>query len=261
MTTRFKENDITEGLTGAIHETGHSLYEQNRNSTEEFKDLPVSSAMSMGVHESQSLLWERMVALSKPFQSYLLPKIQETFPEVTSLQGKTPEQMYGAMNIMRDPSTIRVEADEVTYSLHVILRYEIEKDLINGHIQVQDVPKIWNEKMKEYLGVDITDDAKGCLQDVHWAAGAMGYFPTYSLGAIYACQIFEAAQADLEGLDDDIAAGRFTRLKEWLRVKVHESGSYHPSGDELMVAVTGKALDPQIFLRYLRNKYTEIYSL
>ena len=190
MTTRFKEEDITEGLTGAIHETGHSLYEQGRNLDEEYNDQPVSAALSMGVHESQSLLWERMVALSRPFQSYLLPKLQEAFPNHNNIQKMSTDELYAAINFVKDPSKIRVESDEVTYTMHVILRYEIEKKLLDGSMAVDDIPRVWNELMVEYLGENSRpeNDAEGCLQDVHWSAGALGYFPTYSLGAMYACQ-------------------------------------------------------------------------
>ncbi len=265
MTTRFKEEDITEGLTGAIHETGHSLYEQGRNLNEEYIDMPVSSALSMGVHESQSLLWERMVALSKPFQSYLLPKLKEAFPKHENIQKMTTDQLYKAINFIKEPSKIRVEADEVTYTMHVILRYEIEKKLIDGTIAVKDVPRVWNELMAEYLGESSRpeNDAEGCLQDVHWSGGALGYFPTYSLGAMYATQIYECAKEELGAneLEEDISKGNFTRLRSWLQKRIHSVGSFHLNGDELMIAVTGKPLDPQVFLKYLRTKYSEIYQL
>lgn len=259
MTTRFKAADLTEGLTGAIHETGHAMYEQGRNLSPEWKDLPVSLAMSMGIHESQSLLWERMVALGRPFQTYLLPKIREFFPDFPT--DATCDRLYAAQNTMRDPSLIRVESDELTYTLHVVLRYEIESGLIDGSIQVADVPALWNSKMQEYLGVTPVDDAQGCLQDIHWAAGAMGYFPTYTLGAMYATQIYECARANIPDLEDSIAKGEFAPLRLWLNEKIHKIGSLYTSGDELMIAVTGKPLDPQIYLSYLKQKYTEVYKL
>lgn len=265
MTTRFKEDDITEGLTGAIHETGHSLYEQGRNLGEEFHDQPVSAALSMGVHESQSLLWERMVALSRPFQSYLLPKLKEAFPDHQNIQAMSADALFAAINYVKEPSKIRVESDEVTYTMHVILRYEIEKKLLDGSMSVEEIPQVWNELMVEYLGESSRpeNDAEGCLQDVHWSAGALGYFPTYSLGAMYACQIYECAKKELGGakLEDGIAQGDFAPLKKWLNEKIHASGSFHRNGDELMIAVTGKPLDPAVFLNYLRTKYTFIYKL
>lgn len=259
MTTRFKPHDLTEGLTGAIHETGHSMYEQGRNLSPEWKDLPVSLALSMGIHESQSLLWERMVALGKPFQTYLLPKIREFFPEFPA--DATEDKLYAAQNTMRNPSLIRVESDELTYTLHVILRYEIESGLIDGSVAVADVPALWNSKMQSYLGATPTDDAQGCLQDIHWAGGAMGYFPTYTLGAMYATQIYECALASIPGLEDSIAKGEFAPLRLWLNEKIHRVGSFYPSGDELMVAVTGKPLDPQVYLNYLKKKYAAIYKV
>ncbi|BDA49961.1 Thermostable carboxypeptidase 1 [Coccomyxa sp. Obi] len=256
MTTRFKDNDLTEGLTGAIHETGHALYEQGRNLA--YDGLPVNQALSMGVHESQSLLWERMVALSLPFSRYLAPKLTAAFPQLANLQA---EQLYRALNAVKKESMIRVEADEVTYPLHIILRYELEKELVEGSVKVEQLPKLWNERMASYLGCTPADDAQGVLQDVHWSAGLFGYFPTYTLGAMFACQIYQAAQKDLPGLAEDIAAGKFGGLKAWLNEKIHASGSLHPSGDELMIAATGSPLDPSIFLSYLTDKYSALYKL
>jgi carboxypeptidase Taq len=259
MTTRFKPDDITEGLTGAIHETGHAIYEQGRNLSPEWKDLAVSKALSMGVHESQSLLWERMVGLCPDFQNYLLPKMQKYFPG--KFDGKTPEDLYLGINKVKERSAIRVESDEVTYTLHIILRYEIEKGLIDGSIKVEDVPAIWNQKMKEYLDVDVENDAEGCLQDVHWSMGALGYFPTYSLGAMNACQIFRFAQSRIPDLKSKIKAGDFDELRELLNEDVHKLGSLPTSGDELMEKVTGAKLNPQVFLEHLRSKYSRIYQL
>lgn len=258
MTTRFKSTDLTEGLTGAIHETGHALYEQGRNLEPEWKDLCVSAALSMGVHESQSLLWERMVALGLPFQNYLLPKIRAHFPTFPTC---TPDSLFAAQNTMRSPSLIRVEADEVQYSLHVILRFEVEKDLMAGTLKVSDVPRVWNEKMQAYLGCTPANDAEGCLQDIHWAGGAFGYFPTYVLGAMFAVQIFQAAKLALPDLDAQLSKGDFTPLRTWLNDNIHKKGSLYASGDELMVAVTGKPLDPDVFLAYLRTKYSALYKL
>ncbi|KAL4523019.1 hypothetical protein Ndes2526B_g07832 [Nannochloris sp. 'desiccata'] len=258
MTTRFKIEDLTEGITGAVHETGHALYEQGRNL--EYDGLPVNSAAGMAIHESQSLLWERMVALSEPFCEYLLPKLHAAFPTEFP-KNKTAKDLYEAINVIKDPSLVRVESDEVTYPMHIILRFEIEKELVEGTLQVDDIPKVWNAKMKEYLGVEPENDAQGCLQDVHWSAGLFGYFPTYTLGAMAAVQIFQAARKDLPNLDDDIAAGKFSELKSWLNEKVHKLGSLHPTADDLLEVVTGKPLDPQLFLDYLKTKYTKLYQL
>ncbi|KAL4418640.1 hypothetical protein ABPG77_005377, partial [Micractinium sp. CCAP 211/92] len=192
------------------------------------------------------------VGLSAPFAAYLLPLMRQYFPQASPLPAdKSPDDLYAALNIVKHPSMIRVESDE----------YELEKALIEGKISVDDLPALWNEKMKSYLGCEPESDARGVLQDVHWSAGLFGYFPTYSLGAMYACQIFQAAQRELPGLSEDIAAGRFGALKAWLNEKVHKVGSLHTSGDELMKAVTGAPLDPQIFLDYLKEKYTALYQL
>lgn len=258
MTTRFKSGDIMEGLTGAIHETGHALYEQGRNL--ELDGLPVNAAAGMAIHESQSLLWERMVGLSRPFTSYLLPKMRDAFPDKFGSE-RTPEELYRAINQISRSSKIRVEADEVTYPMHIILRFEIEKGLVEGTMEVEDVPKLWNEGMKRYLGVEPTDDSEGCLQDLHWSMGAIGYFPTYTLGAMAAVQIFEAAKSELPNLSDEIATGNFIPLRQWLNQKVHAVGSLYPTADDLLAAVTGKPLDPQVFLRYLEDKYRELYQL
>eukprot|EP00775_Hariotina_reticulata_P006119 gene6119-6358_t len=233
MTTRFKEEDLTEGLTGAIHETGHALYEQGRNLDKAWEGLPVNSALSMGIHESQSLFWERMVGLGLPFAQWLLPRIRQYFPDFPD---RSAEDLYEAENVIKSPSLIRVEADEVTYPMHIILRYEIERGLLEGSI-------------------------KGCLQDVHWSAGLFGYFPTYSLGAMYACQIYDYAKQQLPGLEEQIATGQFKPLKEWLNENIHRQGSLHPSGDDLMQSVTGHTLQPQVFLSYLRAKYSKLYKL
>lgn len=258
MTTRFKPNEFKEGLTGAIHETGHALYEQGRNP--QYDGLPVSQAAGMAVHESQSLLWERMVGLSQPFAAYLLPKLKAAFPGVLP-DDKTPEDLYAALNVVKERSMIRVEADEVTYPLHIILRFEIEQALVEGSLDVDDVPEVWRQKMVEYLGIEPSDDAEGCLQDMHWSCGLAGYFPTYSLGAMAAVQIFQAAQAALPDLDAEIAAGNFGTLRAWLREKIHEVGSLYPTADELLVAVTGKPLEPEVFLTYLKQKYSKLYKL
>lgn len=257
MTTRYSKDNVMEAITGTIHETGHALYEQGRNL--EYDGLPVNSAMGMGVHESQSLLWERMVGLSPAFMHYLLKQLAATFP--SKFGAATPESLYEAANQVLFPSYIRVEADEVTYPMHIIIRYEIERQLLDGSIKVDDVPKLWNEKMEHYLGSTPPSDAKGCLQDIHWSMGALGYFPTYSLGAMYAVQIFQAASNDIPDLDAKIVAGEFAPLKAWLNEKIHKVGCLYASGDELMTVVTGKPLDPAVFLEYLRNKYTQLYKL
>ena len=257
MTTRYKSTDLAESLTGCIHETGHALYEQGRSA--EYIGQPVSEAHGMGVHESQSLLWERMVGLSEPFMHYLLGELKTSFPE--EFEDVTPELLYAGFNTVKNPSVIRVEADEVTYPLHVILRTELEMGLLDGSIKVEQLPQLWNEKMKAYLGVDIEKDSEGVLQDVHWSSGAFGYFPTYLIGAILACNIFNAAKRSIDSLEDKIQRGEFSELREWLRVNVHERGSECDSADELMMLVTGKPLDADEFVAYLQDKYAKLYGL
>ncbi|KAG2487712.1 hypothetical protein HYH03_013711 [Edaphochlamys debaryana] len=257
MTTRFKKHSLLEGITGAIHETGHALYEQGRNL--KYDGLPVNAALSMGVHESQSLLWERMVGLGRPFAAYLLPLLKERFPD--KFGAASAEQLYEGENKIAQPSLIRVESDEVTYPLHIILRYELERGLMDGSVNVDDIPKLWNERMEAYLGDRPPSDAMGCLQDVHWSAGLFGYFPTYSLGAMYATQIYAAASKAIPDLEAKIQAGDFKPLKAWLNEQIHSLGSLHASGDELMTHVTGGPLDPSVFLAYLTKKYTDLYKL
>ncbi|KAG0355145.1 M32 carboxypeptidase Taq metallopeptidase peptidase [Gamsiella multidivaricata] len=260
MTTRYIIDNFQEGITGTIHETGHSLYEQGRN--KEYDNLPVSQSLSLGIHESQSLLWERMVGLNKPFWTYALPHLKAQFSGSSheNLQSASLEQFYNAFNRV-DPGFIRVEADEVTYPLHVILRYEIEKALVEGDISVADVPRIWNAKMKEYLGLDVTEDRLGCLQDIHWAIGYIGYFPTYTLGSIYAVQIFDAAKEAIPNLEDHLAKGEFHVLRHWLNKNIHEQGSLSESGEDLIYNLTGRPLDSSLYLRELTDKYARIYDL
>lgn len=205
---------------------------------------------------------ERMVAMSKPFWAYALPLLKKEFQEPLheDLQSVTTEQFYNAFNRV-EPGFIRIEADEVTYPLHVVLRYEIEKALIEGDISVAEVPSIWNAKMKEYLGLEVTEDRLGCLQDTHWAFGGLGYFPTYTLGSIYAVQIFNAAKEAIPNLDEHLAKGEFRFLKEWLNKNVHEQGALRESGDDLIRDLTGKSLDIKLYVQYLTEKYTEIYDL
>eukprot|EP01116_Phalansterium_solitarium_P025691 TRINITY_DN9948_c0_g1_i1.p1 TRINITY_DN9948_c0_g1~~TRINITY_DN9948_c0_g1_i1.p1 ORF type:complete len:536 (-),score=202.83 TRINITY_DN9948_c0_g1_i1:6-1613(-) len=256
MTTRYKDTDIVEGITGTVHETGHSLYEQGKNA--DYDGLPVAEALSMGIHESQSLLWERMVALSLPFWQHYWPKVLKTFPDIKS---DTPAEAFYYLINKVEPGMIRVEADEVTYPMHIILRYELERGLMDGSIVVDDLPQLWNAKMREYLGIVPRNDGEGVLQDTHWSGGAFGYFPTYTLGAIAASQFFAHARTQLPHLDHDIAAGQFSSLKEWLNSNVHRVGSLLPSADQLMTRVTGRPVDPSAFLAFLKTKYSTLYKL
>lgn len=255
ITTRYNPGDITVGLTASIHEAGHALYEQGLNP--EFASILAGQAVSMGIHESQSLFWERMVGKGEHFWKKYWPLLQENFPE---LKNATSEQFYKAYNKVK-PGFIRVEADELSYPLHVILRYEIELGLINGEIEVDDnLPKLWDDKMKEYLKVTPTDYKVGILQDIHWSMGYWGYFPTYTLGAIYASQFYKTAKEQIPDLEEQIARGEFQKLKQWLNEKIHSVGSLHPGGDQLCKLVTGDGLNASAFIKYLEEKYRKIYS-
>jgi len=255
ITTRFKKENVLDSFYSVIHETGHALYEQGLDP--KHFGTPLGESVSLGIHESQSRLWENNIARSKNFWEYFFPKLQKRFPEPFSKIKF--DDFYRAINFVQ-PSLIRVEADEVTYGLHIILRFEIEKELIEGSIEAEDLPKIWNAKMKEYLGVKVPNDANGVLQDVHWSGGSVGYFPSYALGNLYAAQFFQAAKNELIDLEKEIAAGEFSHLREWLRKKIHIHGKMF-SADQLVREVTGEPLTSKYFVEYLKEKYGEIYKI
>jgi carboxypeptidase Taq len=231
------------------------LYEQGRNL--EYGELPVGTPLSMGIHESQSLTWERMVGLSPSFWEHFTPIVKEHFSTIPS--NVTSKDMWKAINEVKF-GLIRVEADEVTYPMHIILRYELERGLMDGSIQVENLPELWKEKMKKYLGIEVPSDSVGVLQDVHWSIGLFGYFPTYLLGAIYASQFFKKAEMEIPELHNEMKSGNFKSLREWLKVKIHQKGSLIPSGDKLTEEVTGQPLNPSLFLNYLNDKYTKLYQ-
>ena len=231
ITTRYSADNWIEGIAGTIHECGHAMYEQGRSSTH--ADLPVSEALGMATHESQSLLWERMVGQSRAFWVWATPIVHKYFPHTAEC---TAEDFYRAVNIVR-PSLIRVDADEVTYPLHVMVRFELERGIFDGSVALESLPKAWDDKMETYLGVRPPSNKEGVLQDVHWSGGAFGYFPSYSLGAMIATQLFAKAKTDIPELEAKIAAGQFKELKQWLNTHIHESGCTHPSADALLEAV------------------------
>jgi carboxypeptidase Taq len=255
ITTRYRTDNFVESLYAVIHETGHGLYEQGR--MQEGRDLPVSEALTMGIHESQSLFWERMIAQGKPFCVHYLPLLAKTFPK--NFEGITPERLFEAVNVS-GPSLIRVEADEVTYPMHVILRYELERGLFDGSIQVEHLPDMWNAKMKEYLGVEPPTDTLGVLQDTHWSGGAFGYFPSYTLGAVYASQFYQALTRAKPGIEKQVEIGNLAPVREWLGSQIHQQGRLL-SVPDLVKQVTGDDLNPDNFLDYLKNKYHQIYRL
>ena len=247
--------NFIESLYAVIHETGHGLYEQGR--MKEGRDLPASEALTMGIHESQSLFWERMIAQSSAFCNTYLPLIKETFPN--NFKDVSAEQLYEAVNTS-EASFIRVEADEVTYPMHVILRYEIEKGLFDDSIEINSLPELWNSKMKEYLGIEPPNDTLGVLQDTHWSGAAFGYFPSYTLGAIYASQFYQTLLKDEPQLEKIIESGNLAIIREWLKQKIHKKGRLL-SVPDLVQEITGEALNPTIFLKYLKQKYKNIYRL
>lgn len=255
ITTRYSTGDWLQGVAGTVHEVGHALYEQGRNPT--YDNLPVSRALSMGVHESQSLLWERMIFQSPEFWHWITPIVHKHFPHTSDV---TADQFYEFVN-QAHPSFIRVDADELTYPLHIVLRYEIEKCLFDGTITTDMIPTIWNQKMKESLNIVVDKDSQGCLQDIHWSLGSLGYFPSYTLGAMIAAQLFETAEKQIPDLKTQIRNGQFKPLREWLRVNIHEVRSLYDSPDKLLTVVTGQPLDPVIYVNYLDKKYTDLYKL
>ena len=255
FTTRYDEEYPFGCLYGVMHETGHGTYEQGL--LEEHEGTPMGQAVSLGVHESQSRMWENMVGRSKEFWQYYIEDFKECFPHLPS--DLDVDTLHRAVNTVR-PSLIRVESDEATYNLHIMVRYEIEKQLVNGNISVSDLPDIWNSKMEEYLGVTPPNNTKGVLQDIHWSMGAIGYFPTYTLGNLYAAQLYAAALADDPAIPSKIAKGEFTVLLEWMRSHIHIYGSKLKPAD-LIAKATGKEPSSDDFIQYLTSKYTKIYNL
>ncbi|HEY4825942.1 MAG TPA: carboxypeptidase M32 [Solirubrobacteraceae bacterium] len=255
ITTRWDERFLPTSVYGAMHECGHGLYEEGV--AESLQRTPLGHPDSLGLHESQSRLWENMVGRGRPFCEVLAPRVAATFDgRVARVDG---DSLYRAVNKVM-PSLIRVEADEVTYGLHIILRFELEQELVDGRLAVKDLPEAWNARYKEYLGVDVPDDANGVLQDVHWAAGLIGYFPTYALGNLIAGQLFERAHAEMPDLDAQLASGELHGLREWLRERVHQYGAKF-STDELLRRVTGDPIEVGPFVAYLKGKLSHVYDL
>ncbi len=260
VNTRYKTTDPMESFIATVHEVGHGLYDQGIHPR--LYGTLLANGASLGIHESQSRFWEKNVAQSKPFWEKYLPRLKEKFP--APLKDVTLEQFYKGVNKVK-PSLVRIDADEVTYSLHVMVRYEMEKALFNGGLSVKDAPAEWNKKMQEYLGVTPPDHKQGILQDVHWSMGAFGYFPTYTLGSILAAQLYHKLEQELaekhsdpEALEKRIRAGQFGEIREWLREKIHEPGKM-AKPEELILKATGEPLTAKYYLDYLWKKYSEIY--
>lgn len=255
VTTRIAENDFHEMIWSCIHEGGHALYEQGLPISE--YGLPSGEYISLGIHESQSRLWENNVGRSLNYWKFNYPKLQNVFPD--QLKNVSVNDFYKAINIVK-PSLIRTSADELTYHTHVMIRFEIEKALIEGSIDVIDLPAEWNKKYKLYLGVDVPDDAKGVLQDIHWSHGSFGYFPTYSLGSFYAAQFYFFAKKEIPQLEKEIENGNLKPLLEWLRQKIHQYGKFY-TAEELCVFISGEKLNFSFFMNYAKEKYSELYNL
>ena len=248
LTTRYDERDFTSSLFGVMHEAGHGMYDQGL--PEEGHHTPLGRAVSLGIHESQSRLWENHVGRSPEFWSFWMPKAVEYFPHLKKL---SVEEMVHAVN-RSAPSLIRVEADEVTYDLHIMLRFELERAIFDGDLSVEEIPSIWNEAMRDMLDLKVPDDAGGCLQDIHWSMGMFGYFPTYSLGNLNASQLVSAAKTDCPEIDRQVAMGDCTALLAWMREKIHEEGSRLLPGD-LVKNATGKSTDSSAHLKHLKDRY------
>jgi carboxypeptidase Taq len=254
ITTRYDESFFGDAFFGVLHETGHALYDQGL--PKEHWGTPLGEALSLGIHESQSRLWENLVGRSRSFWQFFFPKAQSAFPQ--ALKGVSLDQWHFAINDVR-PSFIRTESDETTYNLHILLRFEMEQAMLVNDISVDDVPGAWDQKMKKYFNLTPTDAAKGCLQDVHWSGGSLGYFPTYTLGNLYAAQFFEQAQKDLGDLDAMFRKGEFAPLLGWLREKIHRHGKRF-TASELVKRITGQALSAQPLLNHLRKNAKELYG-
>ncbi|MCC7085277.1 MAG: carboxypeptidase M32 [Pirellulales bacterium] len=255
ITTRYDEHHFSGALFGVLHEAGHGIYDQGLRG--DWYGLPPGEAVSLGIHESQSRMWENLVGRGLAFWQHFYSTAQQAFP--AALGDVSLDDFYGAINDVR-PSLIRVEADEATYNLHILVRFELEQALVADDLQPADLPGAWNEKYRHYLGIVPPNDADGVLQDIHWSAGLVGYFPTYSLGNLYAAQFFEQADADLGGLANQFAAGQFEPLRHWLREKIHRLGQCYTAG-ELVQRVTGESLSPAPLMRHLRGKFGRLYGL
>ncbi|MER3496312.1 MAG: carboxypeptidase, partial [Armatimonadota bacterium] len=253
LTTRYKDY-LGSAIFGSLHEAGHGMYEQG--SPMEWDRTPLQGGVSLGLHESQSRTWENIVGRSRPFWSHFLPQLQATFPEVG---GVKLDDFYKSINKVR-PTLIRVEADELTYNLHVMIRFEIELAVLENRLSVKEMPAAWNAKYEEYLGITPPNDSVGCLQDVHWSMGSIGYFPAYTIGNVLSYQIWRKLQADLGDTDALIAEGKFAPILGWLQEKVYRKGrSVEPK--KLIEDVTGEPMNTTYYLEGLGAKYRDIYGL
>lgn len=255
ITTRYDEQFFPMAFFGILHEAGHAIYEQGLRA--DMYGLPPGAAVSLGIHESQSRMWENFVGRSRSFWEYTFPLARAVFAE--SLGDVALDDFYFAVNDVR-PSLIRVEADEATYNLHIIVRFELEQALINDGMPIADLPEAWNAKYREYLGIEPPDHRSGVLQDVHWSAALFGYFPTYTLGNLYAARFFECADRELNGLAGQFERGEFAGLRDWLRAKIHTRGQCY-SAAELAQSISGRPLDSAALITHLKAKFRPLYAV
>lgn len=255
ITTRYNLQDFGDAFFSILHEAGHGLYDQGLDPAQ--FGTPLGTAVSLGIHESQSRLWENLVGRSRAFWEHFFPRARRAFPG--ALDGVDVDTFVFAVNNVR-PSFIRVDADEATYNLHILLRFELEQALLVGDLRAADLPGAWNEGFRRLFGLTPPDDARGCLQDVHWSGGGIGYFPTYALGNMYAAQFFARARTDLSGVEGQLRRGDFAPLREWLRANIHRHGQRYRAGD-LVVAVTGEPLSPRFLLDHLWGKFGPLYGV
>ncbi len=255
ITTKYDENDFRSAIFGTIHECGHALYEQNFD--KKLEGLPVAEGTSMGIHESQSLFYEQFVGHNENFWKYNFDLLKKH--SSNQFNNIELEDFLRAINASK-PSLIRIEADELTYPLHIMIRYEIEKELFNGNLEVKDLPRVWNEKYKEYLGVTPENDGEGVLQDVHWSGGSFGYFPSYALGYIYAAQLKIAMLKDIPNFDELLLKGEFSPILHWLTENVHKHGKMK-NPLEIIQDTTGEGLNAKYLADYLEEKYSKLYNL
>lgn len=251
ITTRYREEDPLYSVGSTVHETGHALYEQGL--LVEHIGTPLAETVSLGIHESQSRVWENMIGKSRGFWKFFFPHLKKAFPQLKKVDF---DDFMAVVNEVK-PSLIRTEADEVTYNMHIILRFEMEKALIEGALKPKDVPKVWNAKMKEYLGIDVPDDRRGCLQDVHWSGGMIGYFPTYTLGNLYSAQLYATAKKAMPRMEEKFAKGDFSGIREWLRESVHIHGRRY-NAESLIKRATGRELSSEYFVAYLKKKFAAL---
>jgi carboxypeptidase Taq (EC:3.4.17.19). Metallo peptidase. MEROPS family M32 len=256
ITTRFDEENLAESLGATIHECGHALYELGL--PQDLYGLPAGSSRDLSIHESQSRMWENHVFKSKSFLKYLLPELRDTFTD--QFEGVNVEDAYRSLNRVDSDNLIRINADEITYHLHIVVRFELERALINGELEVGELPSAWNDKYEEYLGVRPDSDSEGVLQDIHWYQGSIGYFPTYSLGSVLSAQFYSKADEEIDNLEEKIASGELQSLRDWLKENIHQKGCLYRT-EELVENVTGEKPTADFFLDYIERKFGDLYNI